>query len=198
MELQCADTYRSIMIETDGRAGHCCIQNKITKPDWSQIDDLDAWYRRHKKMSTIRNDLDTGVRNAACASCWSMENAGLVSRRQLVTPEMPEEVTIEKVDVRLSNKCNLQCRMCHGGSSDQIASRDKLLLAKGLANGLVVEHEPQHEHKEKLLDLIFALPNLKRITFAGGEPFIMPEVLAFLERMSSSGRTDVEVRITTN
>lgn len=137
-----------------------------------------------------------------CASCYALENLGITSARQQETVEWANRLNFSTVEdfsavakpiyyeVRASNKCNLQCRMCSPNDSHlidreyrQIGLIDRVKTpAKKFGGGFdIVEFE-----------------NLKKLYIAGGEPLVMSETYDFLSRCIQEGRTDFEILINTN
>jgi molybdenum cofactor biosynthesis enzyme MoaA len=176
--------------------------------DWDELarfNDLDAWYTQQRNLADIRTALDSGVAHPACASCWMYERQGMSSKRTrgLSEQNLTGGLGIEYVDLRLGNRCNLQCKMCDGYSSDQIGRLGLELQAQGYANELVKtipspQWTPTPERIAMLLDLVVRLPNLKGIMLAGGEPMIMPEVDEFCQKLIDAGKTDLSITIITN
>jgi organic radical activating enzyme len=89
--------------------------------------------------------------------------------------------------------------MCSPGDSDQLVKLSDQLDIAGIANPYK-KLLPKNSNTDtaKLLDLILELPELEAIRFAGGEPFIMPEVEQFLHRLVAHGRTNVSIEFVTN
>ena len=72
------------------------------------------------------------------------------------------------------------------------------LKTNGVDNDLL-NHIPNQKLEvniKKLLDLDLELPDLETVRFAGGEPFIMPEVEEFLYKLVEQDKTNL--KITTN
>jgi len=106
------------------------------------------------------------------------------------------QIDIRHVDLRLSNKCNLQCKMCSPGDSDQLAKLAKELPYDNPLLAQLPKNNPQDI--DLLLNLILELPNLEAIRFAGGEPFVMPEVEDFIEKLLQYNKTDISIEFVTN
>lgn len=197
----CTLTDNGFNIDTSGRIGHCCIQKRAMRVNWDEINDLNEWYQKNDWLNTVRRELNAGIKNPACANCWHNEDNGLESKRQRVNKQYGKtSYSIRHLDLRLSNKCNLQCKMCSGGFSDQIVNLALELKYKGIDNDLL-NHIPSKNvsvDTKKLLDLVLELPDLQTIRFAGGEPFIMPEVEEFLFKLVEKGKTDLEIEFITN
>jgi hypothetical protein len=86
--------------------------------------------------------------------------------------------------------------MCSPHDSDQLV---KLAHELPFDNPLL-NHLPKNnpEDIDKLLNLVLQLPNLEAIRFAGGEPFIMPEVEQFLYKLVEQQRTNINIEFVTN
>ena len=197
----CTLTNNGFNIDTTGRIGHCCIQKRDLRVDWNTIDDMNAWYKSNSWLNTVRKDLEAGIENTACESCWHNERNGKESKRHRVNQQYGStNQSIRHLDLRLSNKCNLQCKMCSGGFSDQLVNLAYELKDAGIDNDLL-KHIPSQSLEvdtKKLLDLVLELPELQTLRFAGGEPFIMPEVEEFLYKLVEQGKTDLEIEFITN
>lgn len=167
---------------------------------WKDVSDLNAWYHDLEEFAETRNALDAGVEHAACKSCWAYESDSIPSMRtqNLYYNNTDEEpiIDIRHVDLRLSNKCNLQCKMCQPGDSDQLVKLAKELPFDNPLLNQLPKNDPQDI--DLLLDLILGLPNLEAIRFAGGEPFIMPEVENFIRRLVELGKTNIKIEFVTN
>ncbi len=198
---QCTLTNNGFNIDTTGRVGHCCIQKRDIRVDWSTVDNLNEWYKSNNWLNTVRKDLEVGIENTACESCWHNERNNKQSKRHRVNQQYGStDQSIRHLDLRLSNKCNLQCKMCSGGFSDQLVNLAYELKDAGIDNDLL-KHIPSQSLEvdtKKLLDLVLELPNLQTLRFAGGEPFIMPEVEEFLYKLVEQGKTDLEIEFITN
>jgi MoaA/NifB/PqqE/SkfB family radical SAM enzyme len=202
--IYCPLAYKGLAINTTGWASHCCTQNKeIQITDWKEISDLNEWYRSHAWFTDVRNNLENDTQHSACKSCWHYENKNAESKRQrqikYIDLDNPDtNVDLEFVDLRLSNKCNLQCKMCYGGASDQLAKLAVELDEKGIKNDLLKTNVKPITDTEHILNLVLDLPSLKTIRFAGGEPFVMPEVEEFLFKLVEKGKTDLKIEFITN
>jgi MoaA/NifB/PqqE/SkfB family radical SAM enzyme len=199
----CWSVYHELNLTTHESLSNCCIQELDINIDWNSIDDLDEWFRELPIFKQIRKSLDAGYEVKPCERCWVQEHSNVTSRREYKNSQFLSEkdnITIKKLDLRISNKCNVQCKMCNPGNSDQILKLGKELYKNGITSLL---YKPDAEIFEqsnvsKILDLVLKLPNLEMITFAGGEPFIMPEVEDFLLNMVKANRLDVRIEFITN
>lgn len=195
----CNFTYHSFFY-SKGNVAQCCMQEALfRKHDWGSVADLNTFSKTNAVFNQVR---EQGVAHSACKSCSAYEANNMPSMRthnMYYGDETSSVIDIRHVDLRLSNKCNLQCKMCHPSDSDQLVKLSQELTAQGISNPF--EHQlpsSKIEDINKLLDLVLQLPNLEVIRFAGGEPFIMPEVEQFLYKLVAQNKTDLTVEFITN
>ena len=111
----------------------CCNstpgENLILKPDGTPYklykDDMQqAW--NSETYAIIRKQLLNNERPSMCTRCFREEDAGIRSARLAWNEKWTEDkpytmnapFDIKYVDLRLSNLCNLKCRMCNPYSSN--------------------------------------------------------------------------------
>jgi hypothetical protein len=175
----------------------CC---RSTKPV-SSVKNLD--FANDKNYLDIRSKMLSGeMIPEHCSSCYRLEQQNLPSARTQETVEWANRLGLKNVDdlktlvkptyyeVRASNKCNLQCRMC-GPSSSHLIDQEYRTL------GLVAQNKPlkiKHTAGFEIVDF----DNLKKLYVSGGEPTIMPELYTFLDKCIAQNKTDFELVINTN
>lgn len=183
------------LLTIDGSTTVCCRSNtKITKLE-SIVD-----YKTDPNYQNIRRKMLNGERLPDhCSSCYRVENLGIVSARQQETVEWANRLGLSNLhdldkinhpvyyEVRPSNVCNLQCRMCNPRSSNLIAREYKRI-------GLINEIEEQEFSNFDFIDL----DNLKKLYVAGGEPTAMPEFYEFIDRCIDNQQTNFEFLVNTN
>jgi sulfatase maturation enzyme AslB (radical SAM superfamily) len=175
----------------------CCRSSTPISP----INGLD--FSKDKNYIAIRQKMISGeLVPEHCSSCYEIEKKGLPSARRQETVEwanrlgLGELADLESIskpsyyEVRASNKCNLQCRMCNPNNSHLIANEYKNigLLPKNYND------ESVHSSGFEIVDF----ENLRKLYVAGGEPMIMPEFYDFLDKCIDQNRTDFEFLINTN
>lgn len=210
MSKHCQLTYNAISINGDV-VSHCCMQRPVViKNNWNDITNLNEFYKNNDQFAKIRNDLENGIEHPACKSCWYYEEKYNSSPRIHNTYFAPDDnrkiVDIEYVDLRLSSECNLQCKMCNPGSSSQLYKLTVELTKLNIDHPWYIDvpGNPKYIGELKkvdttnLLNLILDLPNLKGIRFAGGEPFLMPEVEELLFKLVEKNKLDIEIEFITN
>ena len=206
--LYCGVTFKELYINHTGKFRQCCIQTQsFSEKGFLNVADPNKWFSEQRNLDLIRWDLKEGSKNPACTKCWKLEEKGHSSYRVNwnrstyhaadITPE------IEIIDLRLGNQCNLQCRICNPMWSDQLGKLYQSAKDNGVFNSLNQSFtegtiKPGDKFIEDLIGFCLRTPTLKEIKFAGGEPFVMPEVEYFLQRMIQAGKKDLTVSFLTN
>jgi uncharacterized Fe-S cluster-containing radical SAM superfamily protein len=148
-------------------------------------------YQTDKNYQIIRNRMLKGIAVPEhCSSCYKVEALGMRSARQQETVEWANRLNMHSLDdlnqiqhpvyyeVRPSNVCNLQCRMCGPGSSE-------LINQEFYRIGFIKQPiELQYSNFD-----IVDIEHVKKLYVAGGEPTAMPEFYEFLDRCVDSGHT---------
>ena len=206
--LHCGVTFKELYINHTGKFRQCCIQTQsYSEKGFLKSQNPNEWFAKQYDLNLVRQDLQSGSKNPSCFKCWNLEDKGQSSYRLNwnkstyhaadITPE------IEIIDLRLGNQCNLQCRICNPMWSDQLGKLYQSAKEDGIVNLLNQSFfegtiKPNNEFIEDLIGFCLRTPTLKEIKFAGGEPFVMPEVEYFLNRMIQEGKTNLTVSFLTN
>lgn len=183
------------LLTINGNTTVCCRSSTpITRLD-SIVD-----YKTDPHYQQIRNKMINGdLVPEHCSSCYQLEELGILSARQQETVEWANRLNLTSLEdldkiehpvyyeVRPSNVCNLQCRMCNPESSNLIAREYKRI-------GLISEIVEQEFNDFDFVDL----QNLKKLYVAGGEPTAMPAFYNFIDRCINNCRTDFEFVVNTN
>lgn len=191
---------------TNGEFRLCCRSTKIW--DIQNISLKELW--NHKKYKTVRNNLMVGVRDTHCNACWKMEDKKITSLRQTQNFERLEEYSdlvyeyfkfktlrynVPVVELKLSNLCNLKCRMCWPkDSTPWLQDWDYVteFYTDGERQHIEEIIEKNNLRKKPILNLFESneqfvkdieelLPTIKEFEFAGGEALIDPLHFKILE-----------------
>jgi sulfatase maturation enzyme AslB (radical SAM superfamily) len=172
------------------------------------------------KLNMIRKDMAQGKHPAQCLNCWREESKGIDSLRTLALksdwwhPYMDRINSTDEhgstdirpvyFDLKLGNKCNLGCVMCHEGDSSVIEQelRDNYdsITDKQKAGLDWMDRNPLTDADiNALFDRLESHDDLFSIKFTGGEPFLNHRVISFLETCISKGlQHKITVFFTTN
>lgn len=155
------------------------------------------------EMRSLRRKFLAGVTPPTCARCFRLESFGLPSLREVANRHWAETArpllasaqadgsalpVATALDLRFGNLCNLRCRMCSPESSAKMAEEFRTLHP-----GLPTEYYAEvsaidwFRNPATRSALLSRASELRELHFAGGEPFLIPEVRIFLEELVASG-----------
>lgn len=149
---------------------------------------------------SLRKDLLNGIKRKECINCWNLESVGKNSLRQhandkfashydniIASTDDNGSTTITPVyfDMKMSNLCNLGCRMCSPGISSVIEAE--------------VKNNPDYNWtwydknmpmmsgtwEENAFKQISQYKNITDLKFTGGEPFANPKIFDFLDSLQN-------------
>ena len=167
---------------------------------------LSAW--NGQKMKSLRNQFLRNIRPKECYQCWDVEDAGSNQsfrirsntdfKNYMNLLAFQNNKTHLKTPVwlqlKLGAKCTFACRTCGAGSSNKLLKEDGYRAIED--NAILPEHQQDflkkyakaeqkkssfiYENKfwQELKDIT---PNLRFITFTGGEPLTISEHYEYLE-----------------
>ena len=193
----CVFPFIELLVD-QGNTTVCCRSSTPVVPISKLID-----YQTDPNYQEIRRKMLQGERVPEhCRSCYDLEDIGIRSPRMQETVEWANRLKFRSIEdfqtvkkpvyyeVRASNKCNLQCRMCNPSNSHLIDREYRQIGLKDRARPLAKKHGSGFD--------IVDFANLKKLYVAGGEPLVMHETYDFLDRCIRENRTDFEFIINTN
>lgn len=181
---------------TNGEIKLCCRSSTIASIQHETI--LDTW--KGTTIDSIRADLLSGKRRDECQACWLLEDLGMVSLRQgqniVRTSQNKSRIVswlkskdimpIQNIELKLSNLCNLKCRMCSPIAStpwlreweqvkDFYSPTDRHAIDDSY-NFQKTKREPFLDFfmtNEKFMeDFSIISESVEELEFAGGEPLL--------------------------
>jgi len=193
----CAFPFIELLVNK-GNTTVCCRSSTPVVPIDQLIDyQSDAHYQRIRKKM-----LQGELVPEHCQFCYDIEKLGIRSARQQETVEWANRLGLESIndftkikkpvyyEIRASNKCNLQCRMCSPENSHLIDREYRNI-------GMIERHRPPAKKFGGGFEII-DFENLKKLYIAGGEPLIMSDTYEFLAQCVKRSQTDFEIMINTN
>ena len=181
-------------IDVKGNRSLCCRAQKSMMSN-SKVPINDFWNSiemKQARLDMLANKPDPEV----CSACLDNQDSSELPKDQyeksgeLIDQLMSNtakdgtyEILPESYDYRISNKCNLACRMCNAESSSRI--EDSLLKTS-----ISQQYEVELLQKKKYLNTHFIFPELKelilkgiakKLSFASGEAFIQKDHRELLE-----------------
>ena len=202
----CQAAYHSICVNQDGTLEPCCQYKSVKKPK-HRYNDFEQYI---KDIPTrMHNDAESDIQHAGCQKCFREEQHGWKSLRQLYSkwykPTGQEQVDqnnpIYQLELRLGNFCNLKCIMCGPAQSSSIAAERHIHLErfKKIGAPMPASEMPYYWKEEEFKQFAQTVltKNARRVNITGGEPFIIPEVVKFLDMLAPRA-SDVILSFNTN
>ena len=170
----CPAPWRSMFYHIN-KASVCCISSKqftMTPTEFQQSD-----YLKDLKQKFINGEYDD-----TCIGCKRLEDSGLQSIRQHMLSLYGESTTdeLDYMELRTSNLCNFQCKMCNAQNSSLIAGKVFNIT------------------DETFNEIISLSGKLKHLSLTGGEPMLIKHYYELLDHLDSIGKHDLNLRIYTN
>ena len=197
----CVKMWHHLYIATDGTIAPCCLSTKTALGN--VLDNNISEIRNNELSQRIRNDMLRGKKPIECKACYQDEKQNLVSGRitansnhptayQYITNnQMNKPLRIDTMDVRISNICNLKCRICSSNCSSRIAKEN----LDEFYNGQPLNAA---QRNSAMADIIKYVPSVSSIYFAGGEPLIMDEHYQIVNTLRENKMLDIPIRYNTN
>lgn len=179
MQGYCPDIKNSLAIDYHNghiEIGSCCASGRI-KVDESPID---TYLTNHKLIEIKKDNENNILRDDYCKWCVDSEYNGQQSRRQNVIQAVDNKFFkksegFTRLDVNLSNLCNLKCTICNIKDSTS-------WIPDHIALGGTVPDMYQYKKAKKLtINDPRELENLEYVKFQGGEPLLNEQHLHLLE-----------------
>lgn len=208
-ETFCVVPWIHLHVTTQLDVAPCCLAD--TSRPWGSL-------KTHSVQEIINSDMARSMRQKMlanrpckeCKNCYDTEKYR-VSRRQQenktyqaqvvqILADTPADGSIEdfvpvSLDLRLNNTCNLKCRTCDGLSSSRLAQEEKKLFNNDKNFVLI----PSSKLRSSVLRKVIAsVDTAESIVFNGGEPLIMDEHYAILDRLLDCGNSQIQLFYNTN
>jgi sulfatase maturation enzyme AslB (radical SAM superfamily) len=153
----------------------CCASTKKFKMSPKEF--LASEYLLELREKFLRGEIDD-----TCSHCVDAEANNLQSIRQHFIRRHGEDTkeNLSHMELRASNLCNFQCKMCDADSSSLIAGIVKTVT---------------DNNWQEVLDLS---EHLKSLTLTGGEPMIIKQYYQLLDHLIEKNKTNIILRIYTN
>lgn len=233
----CVLPFMHFSTTTNGEIRPCCRSKKIWNINESALNKThpghatktgsyslkDLWIG--PEYNSLRSDLINGVRNEKCSACWRLEDKGIVSLRQdfnslrlseyahLVDHWITHKTAaweIPVVELKLSNLCNLKCKMCwpkdstpwvkqwptveHFFSNSEREYINTIIDANNMYRSPLLNLFESNEGF--MADLAEILQGVELLEFAGGEPLLDPLHYKILELIPDPSK--VSLKYSTN
>jgi radical SAM protein with 4Fe4S-binding SPASM domain len=213
----CPVPWQNLSLDVDGSSRPCCkfAHHDPSSPyQLANLEDApldEVW--NGAGMQKLRQDFLDGVKPTECSTCWDEEDAGVPSLRQTwfsrglrsapdyttVTPAAPVAF-----DLKLSNACNLKCRIC-GPVASSLWLREEAEVRGDDLDPWLADHRAwfrsdkitRHEHNAGVS--AGWMGELEHLELTGGEPMMSPENRRVVELVVTDGvPEEVALLVTTN
>lgn len=203
----CVLPWIHLCVRTDNILKPCCryLSQSPTNELGLKLDDIsehgsDAM--NVEKYKDIRRKMLAGERLPGCQKCYTQEEHSDLkdrhSMRQFLNyryshvkrDQLTEEFeSLRYIEMSVDNICNLQCKMCTSMFSSKLINRDRFL-----GNPVHKKLEPNFRKLDKM-----DLSKLEYVKILGGEPFITPNFVRFLDYLCErSNPANIMLEIATN
>jgi len=181
--------FNSLEISPEGSCQVCCkIRKVIKKPDqigmYNILEDRLDTIWNSEDVNTLRKKFLAGEKPEECIRCWTEEEAGVFSLRQ--QNQYNNRYRIDKpvvnyLSLKLSNKCNLACRICSPYLSSLWQTQFNKLNIPLIPADYYETVSLDKFEGERLQALHDMSVNLEYLLIYGGEPLINDEVLDYIK-----------------
>lgn len=216
----CALPWLNLSLDVDGSSRPCCKFAHASEASPYQLDNLrqgsleQVW--NGPAMQQLRRDFRDGVRPDECRACWDEEAAGLRSFRQtylddrgiVSRPDFDDLTPAQPVafDLKLSNACNLKCRICGPVASSAWLAEEVAHGAPGSATTEFLKQNRSYFQSNKLTQvegnrelLERWAPAVEHVEMTGGEPMLSRENRDMIELLVEHGHPErISLLLTTN
>lgn len=196
-----------IMVNTESGTGTNltpCPRSDTVIKDFKEIND----WQTDPDLVSLRNKFKQGKRiNKVCDLCYRYEDRGLTGYRTHDSLDWVAKLGLKSLDdldniknpfvyhLRLSNKCNLMCRMCtpvHSHLLHEEFQQWPELIGQGQT------FDDNYAYSDINIVDINNLSSKHFLYLTGGEPTVMKEVYSFMRKCIERGKTDFYFSMTTN
>ena len=161
------------------------------------------------EFKKLRQAFINGEKPNECRQCWDEQKAGIQSYREIINSQLDIYPHQKKrdftsvhadapfyIDLKLTNVCNLKCRMCGPMASSLIQKEN----AKEYGDkGNAYWHQDKLIGTHNLESFISWLPEIDWLCFTGGEPFVGKENRELLQMIIDKGYSDkIDLHFNTN
>ena len=154
------------------------------------------------KYKNLRRKMLANEKLPGCQKCYTQEQHSDLTDRSSMRRFLNERFnhvrkdnltdqfeSVRYIEMSIDNICNLQCKMCSSLFSSKLINRDQFL-----GNIVHKKLEPNFLKLDKM-----DLSNLEYVKILGGEPFITPNFLKFLDYLAErSNPENITIEIASN
>lgn len=195
VDLTCKAAKYGIELDAQGNINPCCYAKPLVSLNDMTLDQV--W--NSKERLELLSNLENGIKDPHCSSCWEEESVGRQSKRMRENERLADFTgeceTPFLVDIKPWNTCNLKCRIC-GPDNSSAWMNEYYEVEKEKFNGFDSKYYSDN-------NVVFWntmeswLNNAKYIDFYGGEPVLIKKPWKLLEK-NSSENNNKQLQFNTN
>ncbi len=179
----------------------CCKAQPVANIKTTSLQE--AW--NSPATRALRKDFLKNEKSCLCSGCWQSERRGVTSFRQKMHAEFGDDFAtlliaatdpntgnmnspVQYLELKLSNFCNLMCRMC----GPRFSSRWESLIEEHSDLDVPSGDTRRSFGSERVNSDIARIvnhPDFKIICFVGGEPFLDPQHFQYLSLIENKRGT---------
>jgi radical SAM protein with 4Fe4S-binding SPASM domain len=185
--------FNSLEISPEGTCQVCCKIRKVIRKDELHVFNIledklnNIW--NSDDVNRLRQQFLAGEKPEECVRCWTEEEAGIFSLRQqnkYNNRYSVDKPVVNYLSLKLSNKCNLACRICSPYLSSLWQTQYNKLNIPLLPSDYYETVSLDKFEGERLQALHDMSVNLEYLLIYGGEPLINDEVLDYIKFLVDS------------
>lgn len=189
-------------LRPDGKIYPCCKWDCEEIGSIYQMTMVDSLKSKNAKL--IRKNFTDGITNSLCTACYEQEDVGVKSLRLTANEKhsdvlanimmndrnTEEFVSLQSLDLRISNRCNLKCRTCGPHFSSSWAIEQQKMVKKNADIDLNLKSVDWRKEIE--------WKNITDVYLAGGEPFLIKEYEHILEGCPETYAKKIRLEFSSN
>lgn len=207
----CVMPFLHYEIKTYGQVAPCCVSRTVYKdsngvPFNAADTDIEDIMNSDDAVK-LRQDLLEDKPGRGCEECYLEEANGNVTRRMRENKKFANRnifhttnnFTHRYIDLKLGNLCNLACRICNAWSSSRWVDDFRQAGITDWQRGKQNTNFKWYESDIYWNKLEQVMPYIDQIDMYGGEPFLIKQQFAFLEKLVEKGYSkNITVNYATN
>lgn len=207
----CINPWVHLFVSQKGTVGPCCLTSWEEDKTFGNVNKQsiqEIW--NGEEIKEFRKSMMQDKPDERCHQCYQNEKNGLRSKRKTVnflyadhlswvneTKRDGEAKNSKPIywDIRISNLCNLRCRICGHHSSSSWYEDAKTMGNTSYESKI---HKGPQNFEQVIEQLDFVMDELEEVYFAGGEPLLMPEHHQLIMKLVENKKFNVKLRYNTN
>ena len=205
----CVHLFSQVATSPSGYLRPCCHFNDKMSKNIHISKTSPSEFFNSPYFENLREKVNKGEKLKGCGYCYSMEKNNVESMRQRHNRNYFEIVkkvgnslqqdSIQSIDLRMGNLCNLGCVMCHPDTSSFLEREQQKHHKENFFGELPSSFDLMEWYKDPKIiqDIKNDTRSISKLWLLGGEPLINMGNLEILEAFKSKGKS-LEIEISSN